>query len=70
MEPSPPIASILGTSAQNDADARRLAAISADSPSLCASGRAKRASVFSTFYEWLPRAGMRRSGMSSEVRFR
>src|SRR6187399_3471034 len=31
MEPSPPIASILGTSAQNDPDARRLAVIPADS---------------------------------------
>lgn len=31
MEPSPPIPSILGTSAQNEADARGLAAISADS---------------------------------------
>jgi hypothetical protein len=40
MEPSPPIASILGTSSQNDADARRLAAISLDSASLCASGGA------------------------------
>lgn len=30
MEPSPPIPSILGTSSQNDADARRLAPIPLD----------------------------------------
>jgi hypothetical protein len=34
IKPPPHIASISGTSSQNDADARRLAAISADSASL------------------------------------
>jgi hypothetical protein len=40
MKPSPHIASILGTSAQNDADAPGLAAISADSASLSDDGGA------------------------------
>ena len=45
MEPSPRIASILGTSAQNDADARGLATIPPDSASLSPSAGAKFASA-------------------------
>jgi hypothetical protein len=45
MKPPPHIASILGTSAQNDADARGLAAISADSASLSGGGGATVASA-------------------------
>jgi hypothetical protein len=45
IKPPPHIASILGTSSQNDADARGLAAISADSASLSAGGGARFASA-------------------------